>query len=540
MPENAWKRLVTLLEDRRLEQAAALCASSRREFPDDPRWLYGEAWLALEQGDPRRALAILLEVTRALPDEAGVYRTAARAFLAIDEPTRALAAARFALQLSPDDQSRQVLRKVQTAAAVGADASQDDDDALRPITRELKVVRRRHSTQETSPQKEIPNLDAQLRAMFGESLFGASDLRMHVAPLPGLLQLGRGGLRGPRVARTAGMALALVALALGFWAVRHHVSNQKQKTADTLAELLLHGSWDLLAKLDTSALVEKGVLPGEYGGLVARAQATLFRSYDAAPERRRVAEELLSRAPAQNNLHSLVARLLIRPQAEWPELIDALASADTHGVRDPAAAHLRALAAWRGGQVAKARELFARAERLQPSSLPNLRDMAIFHAETGNRALAANLVSQIQNISPDAAWSRLARAESARSRAARIAELNALGAGLHQLPAVLRSEALVTAAVLAGDSEEGLRHLDLAVAMVHGQRPFVLDYFERLGRAGLIASARHLAAQKAWPKDDPLATSLVAAMERQALARLSEAPRKPDQSKKGAARKRKR
>lgn len=535
--DREWKRFKELLDQKRVDEAEMVGRLAQSEFRDESRWLLVDAWIALVRGKPLDALRAAETAARAAPYDPAPLRTIASALLKLDKPAVALEAATAAFQLEPSAGARALIRRAQ--ALLRTEESQppppkaapprprpildeDEDETLAAeVAQHFSSVTSRVGGT-TAPVELSPELEGQLHALFGTSLFGPWQMQVAVSPVGTLGAFGRQGLSKRQFAIGAAALLVIGALALLLaLGLRRSHERQLAQLVASIERLMRGGSMVALAEslpqLD-EALTNTSV-DGEQVAVAARAHATLYRYHDADRDRLTRARELLERigAVASENHHAIIARAVLLPTSERAQLRAELDRLDTDANDDPEVAFTLATILRSAGETRRAEAAYERAERLEPSNLYHSAESIGFYHQLRRRLLVANLVEQMRNINPMDPWTRWAEASTTGTATERLAALDALleeasepagsqAAGeeapvLPPLSAVLEGRAHLESARLHNSDPDTREHLEAAFAAVDSQRSFVLDYFDLLVSAGQLDLAKQLTEVNGWPSE---------------------------------------
>lgn len=249
-------------------------------------------------------------------------------------------------------------------------------------------------------------------------------------------------------------------------------------------------------------------LEHEHRGRLARIEATLYRHYDADPERLKRIESALDRVRDPTSGDAVVARALIASSVDRLELIRELERVVSTGPTDSEAEFLLGTALSRGGAVTEADHRFERAEMLEPSHLQHLAGILRHHAALGRSFEAEQVLGRMRDIGPASPWTRLAEVELVTRLKGRTSEASEIET---DLPPVPRAAALFVKALSLLESkreDEALAALGESSALVHHEMPFLLDMVDRLLAASETSAARFLFESRGWFENTMGATAV--------------------------------
>jgi hypothetical protein len=349
----------------------------------------------------------------------------------------------------------------------------------------------------------------QLSRLFGESVLGAwPELDQKLGSLPPSVR------RRRRWGRSVWVALAMLGVAAALaWPKRPGLnrgnSGQRGDYAQDLAAFIGDGELERASEYVALLRGESGALdPGDPNlDQVIRAEAAIYRYLDADPARLARIRPWLASSPANASPERLIASLAVLSREERADKRPWLVGLRTALHGDPEFHYLLATAETARGDLQAAREAWQRSAELGPAWLGHRFEQAEFERGRGDETAARKIVGQMLRVDPDSAWSRLAASELG-VQVAPIAS-NSDGGRVPRGPSpveVYHDELLgALHATLASDLPAARRHVGAALAAVHGEAPFVLDAFDWLLDAELVALAQELTRLPAWPQDSEVA-----------------------------------
>jgi hypothetical protein len=245
--------------------------------------------------------------------------------------------------------------------------------------------------------------------------------------------------------------------------------------------------------------------------LIVGAEATLYRCYDADPERLRQIRPFLDDSGQASPLR-FIASLTVQSREERAAKLPEIERLRNDLPNNNELEYLLATALTVRGDTALAREAWQRSARLGPAWLGHRFEQAWFELHATGKLAAQGIARQMVRIDPDSPWTTLAvvtfeleknpRAESVRGDAA-APIATPVGIFFDELQQCL-------AAARRGDSGPAKEHLTRAAAAIHQQPPFLLDAFDWFVVEKQLALARTLTQLPEWPRDSSVATAKLA------------------------------
>lgn len=360
--------------------------------------------------------------------------------------------------------------------------------------------------EDSSTSARASNLEAQLAALYGESLWGEwSD--------PGALfeheDVQNLRSSGSFWLRLMGIGI-VVGLGAGLWWVvsvgmaRSH-GEERARVADEISEFLKVGDFDHIQQfLPRLQLDDKEWDPADpHLDLIIRAEATLYRYFDADPRRFDKIVPYLGGGDKNNSYHRVVSRALIASLAERNSHLESLLRVNQPGIRDPEASFLIATVFDRAGDIKKATKAFNHAEDLGPDHLFHLAVAAAFHIRHKKKQPSLRLMGQMIDKNPRSPWTRLTEIRCGLATGKPTQSLKKADVSFSP---VLAGEWYLTRAISELNSKNNKaarQSLQHALNAVHHQAPFLLDYYERLMDESFPLAARFIMSimeDEGWPK----------------------------------------
>jgi hypothetical protein len=360
----------------------------------------------------------------------------------------------------------------------------------------------------------VLDFDRQLGRLFGDSLFGPwLDPGQYLA-----------ATRTTRRHGTPFKKLALVAFAVGVlaaagWIVRAGLSRRtgedRAQVANSLAAFLREGELNRAAQF---VALLRGPSPGldpqdPHLDLIVRGEAMLYRHQDADPARLARIKPYLSTADSAS-AQRILASLAVASRQERAARLSALESIRSASDRDPEFHYLLATALEYKGDVAAARQAWARAFELGTLWLAHRYEQACFEARYGKPEAVAKQISSLTRVAPGSAWTRLAadRFGGAQAAAPVVATSAPTAPPTPVVALFYRLFALALDQVRADDPVAARRNLSQAIEAVNGQAPFVFDAFDWLVANNALGLARESTAFESWPRHSEPAAARLASL----------------------------
>lgn len=370
-----------------------------------------------------------------------------------------------------------------------------------------------------------PAVRQQVAQLFGESLFGAWP------------ELERNLLKPRRRRRWRPWFYRIIfvgVLAFGFWGgqrllqpgLQRQVDDQRGNFATELQSFLSDG--DLTRAAQFLPLVRDGEAsaaplakkPTDHPGidpkdphldLIVGAEATLFRYFDADPERLRRIRPHLEGVGSSSPLR-LIARFTILSREERAERLTEIEQLRNDQPNRNELEYLTATALEFRKEEKAAREAWERSERLGPAWLGHRFEQAWFELHQEQQTAAQKVARQILRVDPDSRWSQLAISTFELQNDARGQSVRGDAAAPVVAPVQIHFEKLLQsiAAGRRGDWTLAKEAVAAAAAAARDQPPFLYDAFDWLIAEKLPALARELTLLSAWPSDSPLAAAKLA------------------------------
>jgi len=370
---------------------------------------------------------------------------------------------------------------------------------------------------ESKPTHPVPLDDErvreQLAELFGESLFG---------PWPELQQ---NDTKHPKRRRTYAWiwklltVIAVVAVAWGgqmFFApgLKRQVEDRRENYAEELQHFINDGALERVAEFvrlvrtNPEAPVGQSVQPIDakdpHLDLIVRAEAALYRYFDADPERLKTLQPLLGQLD-EATLSRQIADLTLQSREERADKFPIIESLRRGQLNDNELEYLFATALDAKGDVDAARDAYGRSAKLGPAWLGHRFEQAWFELRHDRKNEAQKIARQMERVDPDSPWSRLALATCELARDSDVPQVREQDASLPSVtPVQTYFEALqqAMAAARRGNDAEGRARLLAAMAAIHNQRPFLFDAYDWLLEEKQFELARVLIQSPEWPSDD--------------------------------------
>jgi hypothetical protein len=375
-----------------------------------------------------------------------------------------------------------------------------------------------------NPTRPVPledeRVQQQLAQLFGASLFG---------PWPELAQNQGKPPRRRRSSVWIYRLLVTVALIAAVWGGRRifapglqrQTDERRANYAEELQSFINNGEFERAAQF---VYLVRGSpeVPAErtaaspvdakdpYLELVVRAEAVLYRYFDAEPERLTRLRSLLG-VIGQNSRPRQIAGYTIQSRAERAGSLPELQRLHDDLPNSYEVEYLLATALDAHNDVDGAQAAFVRSARLAPAWLGHRFEQAWFDLRHEHRSEAQKIAREMERIDPDSPWSHLALATCEIPKSSDVPSVRGDAAVPVATPVQAYFEALqqCIAAGRRGDEAEGKARLFAALGAIHHQRPFLFDTFDWLVEQKQFGLARALAESPEWPRDDKLAQARI-------------------------------
>ncbi len=396
-----------------------------------------------------------------------------------------------------------------------------------------------------------PRVRQQVAQLFGESLFGAWP------------ELERNLLKPRRRRRWRPWFYRIMVvgvLAFGFWGgqrllqpgLQRQVDDQRGNLATELQSFLSDGDLARAAQflplvrdgeasakpLATKSTDHLGIDPKDpHLDLIVGAEATLYRYFDADPERLRRIRPHLEGVGSSSPLR-LIARLTILSREERAARLTEIEQLRNDQPNRNELEYLAATALEFRKEEKGAREAWERSERLGPAWLGHRFEQAWFELHQERQPAAQKVARQILRVDPDSSWSKLAIITFELQSDTQGQSVRGDAAAPIVAPVQVHFEKLLQS-IAAGRRSDWALAKELVVAAAAAARdqpPFLYDAFDWLVAEKLPALARQVTLLSAWPSDAPLAAAksarlaAIASLPAPTAAMVTAAPKVPSKS----------
>ncbi len=522
--DELWRTVVSHMRHKDDVRAERICREAIVRFSEEARWHLALAWIVTKKGQYREALNAARQAVELEPDQPLGYRTMAMAFLGLQDGKMALDAALLAYRLDPAPTTLDIVKRARAMVRNRPVPPSGFDDGTELETRRIRAasLRAEERTQvelpavaveQTRPKLRMRRrttrdsvvfgaaLEAQLQGMFGASVFGTWGSRSGASPT--WVHRDRSGSEGTAsLGRVLAVVLALLLLAavgtVLTRGIQHKRERERQELAEHVEQLLQLGSLEELAQLmpRLDAMMTAEGTASAHRALYARAESTLYRFYDAAPPRRRLAEQHLKTLSSISSRDALVASSLLLSQGELLSVHEQLQGMQKRYPKDAEVAFLNAIVRKLTGEQDDALDSLESAREVEPANLHHVMEEVRFRLTFRRSTTVLNLANHAQDVNPTASETRLLQAlVTPRQARGRLSALEALLKEPAKLSPVIAAVAALDAARIAlaqSDTKKGNDLLQRFADTIHRQPPFLLDAADTLVEEGHAEHARKL------------------------------------------------
>jgi tetratricopeptide (TPR) repeat protein len=249
----------------------------------------------------------------------------------------------------------------------------------------------------------------------------------------------------------------------------------------------------------------------ELHSLAVRADATLYRYYDADPIRLTRIEQAISDGTVER-YDLVIAKALSRSRAEQIVLFSDISNSSKHEKADPQSAFLRGRLHISLSPSISVEEAIEPSYRIEPSNLAHLLFSAESHHRAGEEFASQSVVDQMTDISPKSPWTILAKWTVDGNKEDQPTMSEEMKLLVDEWPPVLRAQAYQKEALrlaVAGHDLQSKKALKKAIEAIGSEPSFLIDFADQLLTHRQANLAAVTVSSEKWPEESDAAKSII-------------------------------